>query len=114
MEKEIELNAHNKQEYPPMHTAEHIINRTMDNMFRCGRAIDAHIEKKKSKMDFAIAQKPTDDDIALVEATVNDIIDRHLTVSSRYISQSEASELFDLARLPQNASDAVRVVSVGD
>ena len=26
MEQEIQLNAHNKQEYPPMHTCEHIIN----------------------------------------------------------------------------------------
>ncbi len=34
MEQEIQLNAHNKQEYPPMHTCEHIINRTMVNLFR--------------------------------------------------------------------------------
>ena len=26
MEQEIQLNEHNKQEYPPMHTAEHILN----------------------------------------------------------------------------------------
>ena len=32
MEQEIQLNAHNKQEYPPMHTCEHIINRTMVNL----------------------------------------------------------------------------------
>ena len=29
MEQEIQLNGHNKQEYPPMHTAEHILNQTM-------------------------------------------------------------------------------------
>ena len=29
MEQEIQLNEHNKQEYPPMHTAEHILNQTM-------------------------------------------------------------------------------------
>ena len=28
------LNDHNKQEYPPMHTTEHVINRTMVNLFR--------------------------------------------------------------------------------
>ena len=28
MEQEIQLNGHNKQEYPPMHTAEHILNQT--------------------------------------------------------------------------------------
>ena len=26
MEQEIQLNEHNKQEYPPMHTAEHLLN----------------------------------------------------------------------------------------
>lgn len=42
------LNDHNKQEYPPMHTTEHVINRTMVNLFGCGRAISAHIERKKA------------------------------------------------------------------
>ena len=28
----------------PMHTTEHIVNRTMINLFGCGRAISAHIE----------------------------------------------------------------------
>ena len=37
MEQQIQLNDHNKQEYPPMHTCEHIVNRTMMNLFGCGR-----------------------------------------------------------------------------
>lgn len=49
MEQQLQLNEHNKQEYPPMHTVEHILNRTMMNLFGCGRAVSAHIEKKKSK-----------------------------------------------------------------
>lgn len=32
MEQQIQLNDHNKQEYPPMHTCEHIVNRTMMNL----------------------------------------------------------------------------------
>ncbi len=47
MEQQIQLNDHNKQEYPPMHTCEHIVNRTMMNLFGCGRSISAHIERKK-------------------------------------------------------------------
>ena len=38
MEQEIQLNGHNKQEYPPMHTAEHILNQTMIRMFGCERS----------------------------------------------------------------------------
>ena len=29
----LKLNEHNKKEYPPMHTAEHILNQTMVQMF---------------------------------------------------------------------------------
>ena len=38
MKQEIQLNGHNKQEYPPMHTAEHILNQTMIRMFGCERS----------------------------------------------------------------------------
>jgi len=48
------LNAHNKEEYPPMHTAEHILNATMVRMFGCPRSRNAHIERKKSKCDYEL------------------------------------------------------------
>ena len=63
MEQETLLNEHNKQEYPPMHTCEHIVNRTMVNIFGCGRAVSAHIERKKSKLDFALPKAPSIEDI---------------------------------------------------
>ena len=49
MEQQIQLNDHNKQEYPPMHTAEHLLNATMVKTFGCPRSRNAHIERKKSK-----------------------------------------------------------------
>ena len=63
------LNDHNKQEYPPMHTAEHILNRTMVNMFGCERSKNAHIERKKSKCDYHLAKAPTEAEIAEIERT---------------------------------------------
>lgn len=48
MEQEIQLNEHNKQEYPPMHTAEHILNQTMVRMFGCPCSKNAHIERKRA------------------------------------------------------------------
>ena len=48
MEQEIQLNGHNKQEYPPMHTAEHILNQTMIRMFGCERSKNTHIESERS------------------------------------------------------------------
>lgn len=109
-----QLNEHNKEEYPPMHTTEHIVNQTMVRLFGCGRAVSAHIEKKKSKLDFKLPQPLSDDEIRQVEETVNRIIQEHLPVTTQYITQAEARDRFDLGRLPQNASDTVRVVKVGD
>ena len=114
MEQQPQLNEHNKQEYPPMHTCEHIVNRTMVNLFGCGRAVSAHIERKKSKLDFALPQAPTDEEIEQIEVKVNEVIARHLDVTVKFISQQEAAGQFDLKRLPEGASDTVRVVSVGD
>lgn len=111
---ETQLNAHNKQEFPPMHTCEHIVNRTMINLFGCGRAVSAHIEKKKSKLDYAIPQPLSDEDIVKIEETVNSVIARHLDVTTEFITQKEAADRFDLKRLPENASDTVRIVKVGD
>lgn len=111
---QIQLNEHNKQEYPPMHTCEHIVNRTMVNLFGCGRAVSAHIERKKSKLDFALPHAPSPDDIARIEQTVNEVIAQHLPVTTEFITQEEAVGRFDLKRLPDGASETVRVVRVGD
>ena len=114
MEPSTQLNAHNKQEFPPMHTCEHIINRTMINLFGCGRAVSAHIERKKSKLDYAIPQPLSDEDITKIEETVNSVIAQHLDVTTEFITQNEAADRFDMKRLPENASNTVRIVKVGD
>ena len=114
MEKQIQLNEHNKTEYPPMHTAEHIVNRTMINLFGCGRAVSAHIERKKSKLDFSLPKAPTDEEIEQIETTVNSIIAQHLPVTTEFITQKEAALRFDLNRLPAGASETVRIVKVGN
>lgn len=98
----------------PMHTCEHIVNRTMINLFGCGRAVSAHIEKKKSKLDYAIPQPLSDEDIVKIEETVNSVIAQHLDVTTEFITQKEAADRFDLKRLPENASDTVRIVKVGN
>lgn len=110
----IELNNHNKQEYPPMHTCEHVVNRTMVNLFGCGRAVSAHIERKKSKLDFALPECPSDEQIQEIEKTVNEVLRQKLPISMEFITQEEAMGRFDMKRLPEGASETVRVVHVGD
>lgn len=114
MEQQPTLNEHNKQEYPPMHTCEHIINQTMIRLFRCERSISAHIERKKSKLDYRLERQPTEEDVKRLEEAVNEVIGRHLDVTTKFITQEKARGRFDLQRLPDDASQTVRVVKVGD
>ena len=109
-----QLNEHNKEEYPPMNTTEHILNHTMIRLFGCGRAVSAHIERKKSKLDFRFQREPEESEINQIEQQVNRIIQRGLPITTEYITQEEALGRFDLRRLPDNASETVRVVKVGD
>lgn len=113
-EQQPQLNEHNKQEYPPMHTTEHIINQTMIRLFGCGRSISAHIERKKSKLDYRLETCPTEEQIKTLEATVNRIITQQLPVTIEFVTQEEAKGRFDLKRLPEDASETVRIVKVGE
>ena len=69
-----QINDHNKKEYPPMHTAEHILNATMVKMFGCPRSRNAHIERKKSKCDYLLQAEPTQEQVAAIETAVNELI----------------------------------------
>jgi len=111
---EISLNEHNKQEYPPAHSAEHILNGTMDKMLHCGRAFSAHVERKKSKLDYYLPQPLTDVQISDIENKVNEIIQKDMPVWVEYASQKEIGRRYDLSRLPENASETVRIVHIGD
>ena len=108
------LNAHNKEEYPPMHTAEHILNGTMVRLFGRPRSRNAHIERKKSKCDYLLDACPTDAEVARIEAAVNEVIGRHLDVTIDYMPRAEAAALVDLSKLPEDASEMLRIVRVGD
>lgn len=98
----------------PMHTTEHIVNQTMIRLFGCGRSVSAHIERKKSKLDYRLNACPTEEQIGKLETTVNEVIARHLPVTTEFITQDEAKGRFDLKRLPEDASETVRIVKVGD
>lgn len=114
MEQDIQLNGHNKQEYPPMHTTEHIVNQTMIRLFHCGRSISAHIERKKSKLDYRLEACPTEEEVNTLEKEVNTVIAGHLPVTTEFITRTEAQGRFDMERLPGDASETVRIVKVGD
>ena len=114
METVPQLNDHNKQEYPPMHTAEHILNATMVKMFGCPRSKNAHIERKKSKCDYILESEPTEAQIVELEAKVNEVIASNLDVTIDFVTHQEAASIVDLSKLPDNVSETLRIVRVGD
>ena len=108
------INEHNKQEFPPAHTAEHILNGTMVKMFGCRRAKSAHVERKKSKLDYDFPRALTPEEVEAVERRVNEVIDADVPVVMEFAQQNDVAERFDLERLPQGATQTVRIVRVGD
>ena len=114
MEQEPILNAHNKEEYPPMHTAEHILNQTMVRMFGCPRSRDAHIERKKSKCDYILEQCPSEEQVAQIEAAVNAVIAQNLDVTIEFMPREQAALIVNLDKLPEDVSETLRIVRIGD
>ena len=108
------LNTHNKLEHEQSHSAEHILNQTMVRMFGCPRSRNAHVEKKKSKCDYILDVEPTAEQVAQIEAKVNEIIAQNLDVTIEFMSRAQAAEIVDLSKLPEDASDTLRIVRIGD
>lgn len=108
------LNAHNKTEYEPAHTAEHLLNATMVKMFGCPRSRNAHVEKKKSKCDYILQAEPTAEQVAAIEARINEVILMGLAVTEEFLSRDKAASIVDLSKLPDDSSETLRIVRIGD
>ena len=108
------LNDHNKEEFPPAHTAEHLLNQTMIRLFGCERSYNAHVERKKSKMSFLLDHKPSRQEEKEIEREMQRLIDEDLPVTFEFVSRHELPEGVRIDRLPDDASDTIRLVRIGD
>lgn len=133
------LNAHNKEEFPPAHTAEHLLNQLMMRMFRCERSNNAHIERKKSKISYILDRKPDCKEEKEIEQRMNELIQADLPVTFEFVTRAELEGLImsntkneepdeevsdtqhsapyhqlSLDRLPDNVSETIRLVHIGN
>lgn len=120
------LNDHNKEEFPPAHTAEHLLNQLMVRMFGCERSKNAHIERKKSKISYILERKPDRKAEKEIERRMNELIEEDLPVTFEFVTRAELEGLImsadpdspdaqlSLDRLPDNASETIRLVRIGD
>ena len=111
---DLDLLEEREVSFPPAHTAEHLLNQTMIRLFGCERSHNAHIERKKSKMSFRLDRKPSRQDEKLIEQEMNRLISEDLPVTFEYVTRDNLPEGISLERLPDDASDAIRLVRIGD
>ena len=114
MDEHYILNAHNKEEFPPAHTAEHLLNQTMVRMFGCERSNNAHIERKKSKISYILDHKPSRQEEKAIERRMNELIEENLPVTFEFVSRDNVPDGVSLSRLPVDASGKLRLVRIGD
>lgn len=111
---DISVSQHGKDEFPPAHTAEHILNATMVRMLGCSRSRVNHVERKKSKCNYTLASCPDEQQIREIEERVNTVLAQHLPVTCRMVPRAEVPDCIDLSKLPDDAGDELRLVFVGD
>ena len=108
------LNTHNKEEFPPAHTAEHLLNQVMVRMFGAERSNNAHIERKKSKMTFILDHKPNRKEEKAIVDEMNRLIAEDLPVTFEMVDRNHIPEGVSLDKLPDDASEMLRLVRIGD
>ncbi|MCR5151934.1 MAG: hypothetical protein K6A98_02125 [Prevotella sp.] len=108
------FNDHNKEEFPPAHTAEHLLNQLMIRMFGCERSRNAHIERKKSKISYVVDRKPDRKDEREIEREMNRLIEEDMPVTFELVDRDNLPEGVTLDRLPSDASEKIRLVRIGD
>ena len=126
IQEELLLNDHNKEEFPPAHTAEHLLNQLMMRMFGCERSRNAHVERKKSKISYILDRKPDRKEEKEIEERMNELIREDLPVTFEYVTRVELEGMIldadpdspdsklSLNRLPADSSDTIRLVRIGD
>ncbi len=126
IQEELLLNDHNKEEFPPAHTAEHLLNQLMMRMFGCERSRNAHVERKKSKISYILDRKPDRKEEKEIEERMNELIRVDLPVTFEYVTRVELEGMImdadpdspdsklSLDRLPADSSDTIRLVRIGD
>ena len=114
MADDYSFNGHNKEEFPPAHTAEHLLNQTMIQLFGCERSYNAHIERKKSKMSFHLDHKPSRQEEKEIERRMNALIEEDLPVTFEVVTRDSLPEGVSADRLPEDASESIRLVRIGD
>ncbi len=103
-----------KEYYPPMHSAEHILNRTMIEMFNTKRSFSNHIERRKSKCDYYFDRNLTEEERNNLQNAINKTISLNLDITESILDFEDAKRNFELDGLPENHGDEIRIINIGN
>ncbi|MFA6727583.1 MAG: alpha-amylase family glycosyl hydrolase [Prevotella sp.] len=106
------LNEHHKDEFPPAHTAEHLLNQLMMRKFGCERSDNAHIERRKSKISYIIDHEPSRKEVREIEDEMNRLIQADMMVSYEFVDRDHIPAEVKLDRLPKEAHEMIRLVRI--
>lgn len=103
-----------KADFPPAHTAMHLLNAVMSKMLGCEHSFEANIERKKSKMSFVLNGKPGRNQEKEIEQRMNELIEADLSISYEDVDKYNLPEGISLKQLPENSAQMIRLVRIGD
>ena len=69
---------------------------------------------RKSKCDYRLPQQPTPEQVVELERRVNEVIAQNLPVTYDFVPRNEVPPEVDLGKLPDDASETLRLVRIGD
>ena len=61
-----------------------------------------------------LSECPSDEQVEAIEAKVNEVIASGLEVNIEFMDREQAAAIVDLSKLPEDASQTLRIVHVGD
>jgi misacylated tRNA(Ala) deacylase len=110
------VDAERREKHRRMHTAQHVISKVVLDEFGAQTAGN-QIHGDRSRIDFKPATF-SDDDVALIEQTTNDVLDQDLPVTKTEMPRAEAEERTPEGRglldMIPDFVDPLRMVAIGD
>lgn len=98
-----------------LHTASHLLQAALRQILGQGvRQMGSNITPERLRFDFAHPQRLSDEELAQVEALVNQQIERDLPVTVQHMPLDQALAAGALAFFGEKYGDSVKVYSMGD
>ncbi|MTV83249.1 alanine--tRNA ligase [Secundilactobacillus folii] len=111
----LKVDAHFHSKVEKNHTATHLLDQALRNVFgEHTQQAGSLVEPNYLRFDFTHFGQVTDEDLAKVEAIVNEKIFEELPVTTTVTDQATGKKMGAIALFSDKYGDQVRVVSIGD